>query len=222
MEIRLLIERYWTLISKEIAMQEAEGQNESDKNLGAQAGGERWYKSVVRRLLSHWFPEKHLKRREYIISALGYITIGITVIFAPQYIQTNDHNVIGISRIASLLLLIMGICRLRRIYRHILLWLLYTYLFCAPLFLTALLYWMSQMIPRARQTDRTISFMFLIFTIFEFFVLISYLPDLYEKNKENIKIHFNLKNISVVTLGILTMGTALFQFLQVLLPFIPH
>ncbi len=219
-------------------MQEMEDRNESEEK--------RWYKSVVRRLLSllykdivqpllnllykdivqplltPWFPDKHLKRREYIVDALSYIVVGITAGFARQYIQTDNPTVINISLMVSIYFLILGIYRLRRIYPHILLWIGVTYVFCAMPFLTVLTYYMSQMIPRARHTDRAISFMFLIVTIFEFFALISYLLDLYGKNRKNIKIHFNLKKISVFILGIITMGTALFQFLQVLLSFIHH
>jgi len=215
-------------------MQGVEDQAESNKSLGAHSGEKRWYKSVVLRLLSQlykdivqrlittWFADKHLKQREHVITALSYIAMGITSIFARQYIQTDNTTIINISLIVSLLLLILGIYHLCRVYPHILLWIGVTYVFCAIPSIAIMLYYLSQMIPRARQTDRTISFIFMIFTIFEFFALISYLLDLYEKNKENIKVHFSLKNISVVTLGILTMGTALFQFMQVLLPFIHH
>lgn len=124
----------------------------------------------------------------------------------------------------SLIFFAVGICELFYAYPR-----LFTYLNVYLLFLSAgiTLYYAtitrtgisSRVSESFRETTRIISFGFLILTIMSIARISPRLMDWWEENRKNIKSLFKPKEVSGFILGVLAIGTALFQFIQVILSF---
>ncbi len=168
--------------------------------------------------------QEMIKQRNSTINALGCFIISIIINCAPQYIETKNVLFVNISQCGSFILLMIGIFIIEHTYPNLFdsekaICILST-------IIAIVFYWVAepsvaQKVPLAiRQFFRIMSFMALLLTVL---MLISNFPrllDLYEEKKGNIKTLFNIKDISGFILGILTMSTALFQLIQVLLSFI--
>jgi hypothetical protein len=165
------------------------------------------------------------------IHALEYFIIGIIFNYAPQYIGTQENWIINkgdTGGYVSLIFFAVGVYELYCAYPR-----LFTYMNAYLLFLSVgiTLYYAAMttkpgISPKVsesfREMTRVMSFGFLILTIMSIALISPRLIDWWEENKKNIKSLSKLKKISGLILGILAIGTALFQFLQVLLSLFNH
>jgi len=172
--------------------------------------------------------QEMIKRKYRTIDALGCFIISIIIGYAPQYIETNNALVVNVSQLGSFLFLMIGFCIIYWYHPNLP---DYKYVWISMPIIAIVLYLAAELwvVPNepneplsTRKYLRLVSFIALLATILMLILKFPSFLDLYEKNKGNIKALFNVKNILGFILGVLTMGTALFQFLQVLLSFFHH
>ena len=163
------------------------------------------------------------------IHALAFFIVGILLNYAPQYIGAQNNWIINKGETGgymSLVFFIAGIYELYCAYPH-----LFTYLNVYFVFLSMgiSLYYATartDISPEVGESFRELckffSFGFLAITIISIAMISPRLMDWWEENKKNIKSLFNLKRVSGFILGVLAIGTALFQFLQVIISLFRH
>ncbi len=136
-------------------------------------------------------------------------------VFAPLYLQSDNIWVLDISTIIAIALWVKSVFSIIKAFPIIKEFSILFY----GLFLTASLYIMSYLGDNKLGVFlfRLGSFAFLVPSVI---LLVTYIPMFLEmslETKEKIKATFTTKNVIAAILGILAFGTALFQFLQVLL-----
>ncbi len=173
---------------------------------------------------------EHCKKRVTIlhtIHAFAFFIIGIIINYAPQYIGIQENWIINTGNTSgwvSLVFFIVGIYELYGTYPRI-----FTYLNMYFLFIStgSVIFYIGALDLSAKyepmkENFRLMSFGMLIITIMSIMMISPRLMDWWEENKKNVKSSLKLKKISGFILGALAIGTALFQFIQVLLSLFHH
>lgn len=167
--------------------------------------------------------------RLHVIHALACFIVGILFNYAPQYIGTQENWIINKGDIGGYISLIpfaIGVYKLYCAYPRV-----FTQGNAFLLFLPTgaiTFYGASRSVGSSKAKEsfmewsNVMSFGFLILTIMTIARISPRLMDWWEENKKDIKSFFKTKGILEFILGALAIGTALFQFVQVLLSLFQH
>ncbi len=161
------------------------------------------------------------QKGQMIYTSIIFFVLGVLFSFAPTYMQTNISWIINASGILCLTCWGISFFYIRAVYPNIHknfeIFLLIC-LSCAIIF-----YSLSEATtkipinPLDRVSYRGYSFFLLLLAVMTFMMRVPDYIDFYSKHKGKIKAFFTAKHTAALVLGILSVGTALFQFIQVVL-----
>jgi hypothetical protein len=170
-------------------------------------------------------PDNNVNRKQKIYEASFFFILGFLSSIAPSYLQTNIAWIVNVSEMVSLLCWAGSIYYIYGAYPRLFTYENITMIIGLPC--AFFLYVISEtVVPKGQNTAhyiaflfqlRTMSYTFLFLCVMFFMMRLPHFIHFYACHKGKIKTFFTAKHTAGLILSILAVGTALFQFIQVVL-----